>query len=220
MRIFHPMSRTIACAALALVFATTAIAAAQTQGKSCPPIIASLFPKNASILSGQYLPGDYSWGDGSAELSFSFENPSCVKTVYSSRISVAVKHYGGEMAILIKSAESPYGTIDRDAIKEQFINDATEELVRTQTTPKRETLGIGEIVYVEYKTECQPVGQATAAARIGPIIVPNIKLKGVAWSDTANLEVILDGPISVDLARAAVAEVFENLKKVDFSKVK
>ena len=219
MQIFHPMSRTIASAALAIVIATTAIATAQTQEKSCPPIIASLFPKNASILSGQYLPGDYGWGDGSADLSFSFENPACVKTEYSSRISVAVKYYGGEMAILIKSAESPYGTIDRDAIKEQFIQDATAELAQTKMTPKRETVGIGDIIYVEYKSECQPVGQATAAARVGPIIVPNIKLKGMAWSENANLEVTLDGPISVDLAKAAVAEVFENLKKTDFSKV-
>ncbi len=223
MRIFHPMSRTIACAALALVFATAAIAvvvAAQTQEKSCPTIIASLFPKNASIRGGQYFPGDLGQGDGSAELTFSFENPSCVKKQYSARISVAVKHYGGETAVLIKSAESPYGTIDRDADKEQFIKDATSELAQTKMTPKREMLGIGEIVYVEYKTECQPVGQATAAARVGPIIVPNVKLKGVAWSDNASLQVTLDGPISVDLAKAAVAEVFENLKKADFSKVK
>ncbi len=222
MRIFHPMSRTIACVALVFVFASGAIAvvaAAQTQG-SCPSIIASLFPKNASIRGGQYFPGDLGQGDGSADLSFTFENPSCVKTEYSPRITVAVKNYGGEMAILIKSAKSPYGSIDRDAIKEQFIKDATAELARTKLTPKRETLGIGEIVYVEYKTECPPVGQATTAARVGPIIVPNIKLKGVAWSGNANLEVTLDGPISVDLARAAVAEVFENLKKADFSKVK
>jgi hypothetical protein len=220
MQIFHPISRTIAYATLALAFATMVIATAQTQEKSCPPIIASLFPKNASIIGGQYFPGDLSSGDGSAELSFSFENPACVKTEYSSRISVKVEHYGGETAILIKSDESPYGTIDRDAIKEQFIKDATVELTRTNMTPKRETLGIGEIVYVEYKTECPPVGQATAAARVGPIIVPNVKLKGVAWSDNANIQVTLDGPISVDLARAAVAEVFDNLKKAEFSKVK
>jgi hypothetical protein len=220
MQIFHPMFRTIAYAALALVFTTTAIANAQTPNKSCPPLIASLFPKNASILGGQYAPGDYSWGDGSADLSFSFENPSCVKKEYSSRIMVAVKHYGGEMAILIKSDESPFGTIDRDAIKKQFIEDAMAELARTNMTPKRETLGIGEIVYVEYKSECIPVGQATAAARVGPIIVPNVKLKGVVWSDNSNMQVTLDGPISVDLARAAVAEVFDNVKKADFSTAK
>jgi hypothetical protein len=94
MRFFHPMSRTVACAALALVFATAAIAvvaAAQTQG-SCPPSIASILPKHGSIRGGQYFPGDMGQGSGSADLSF--ENPSCVKQKYSARISIAVKHYG------------------------------------------------------------------------------------------------------------------------------
>lgn len=222
MRIFHPTSQTVVRATLALVFATVVIAVvvtAQTR-KSCPPIIDSLFPKNASIRGGQYFPGDMGTGDGSADLPFSFENPSCVKAQYTTRISVAVKHYGGETAVLIKSAESPYGTIDRDADKEQFITNATNELAQTKLTPTKEKLGIGDIVYVEYKSECQPVVPATAAARIGPMIVPNVKLKGVAWTGNANLQVTLDGPISVDLAKAAVAEVFENLKKADFSKVK
>jgi|GEM_PF-948922 len=219
MQIYHPISRTITYAALALVLATTAITTAQAQEKSCPPVIASLFPKNASILDGQYFPGDYAWGKGSADLPFSFENPSCAKKEYSFRISVDVKHYGGELSMLIKSDEEPYGTIDRDAIKEQFIRDATEELALTYTTPKRETLEIGEIVYVEYKSSCPPVGEATTAARVGPIIVPNVKLKGAAWSDNAYIQVILDGSISVDLARAAIAEVFDNLKKTDFNKV-
>lgn len=220
MRIFHPMSRTIACAALALVFATAAsavVAAAQTQG-SCPPIIASLFPKNASVIGGRYMSAEgYGSGNGSADLSFSFENPLCVKTEYSYRITVTVTHYGGEMAILIKSAESPYGTIDRDVIQKEFITSATNELARTNITPKRETLGIGEIVYVEYKISCPPVEEGI---EIGPLVVPEVNLKGVAWSGNAHLEVKLYGPISVDLARAAVAEVFENLKKADFSKAK
>ncbi len=222
MRIFRPMSHTIAGAALALVFATAALAvdvAAQTK-KSCPPIIASLFPKNASNPSGQYFPGDMSSGNGSADLTYSFENPACVKAQYSVRISVAVKHYGGETAVLIKSADSPYGTIDRDADKEQFLTSATSEFAQIRMTSKREKLGIGEIVYVEYKTECHPVEEATTAARVGPMIVPNVKLKGVAWAGNSNLQVTLDGPISVDLAKAAVAEVFQNLKKADFSKVK
>jgi hypothetical protein len=34
------------------------------------------------------------------------------------------------------------------------------------------------------------------------------------------LEVGLEGVISPDLAKAAIAEVFENLKKADFSKAK
>jgi len=141
------------------------------------------------------------------------------QTKFSARISIAVKYYGGELAVLIKTNESPYGTIDRDADKDQAIKNATVELAQTKLAPKIEKLGIGEIVYVEYMSECPPEGPATYAARVGPMIVPNIKLKGVAWTDNANLQVTLEGRISVDLAKAAVAEVFENLKKADFSKV-
>lgn len=220
MRIHHPMSRTIACATLVFIFATAAIAvvaAAQTQG-SCPPIIASLFPKSATIKSGQYFPGDMGQGKGSADLSF--ENPTCPKRKFAARISVEVKHYGGETAILIKSAESPYGTIDRDADKALTLENARGELAQTRLTPKTEKLGIGEVAYVERMTECPPEGKAEYAARVGEMIVPEVKLKGVAWAGNARLQVTLDGTISVDLAKAAVAEVFENLKKADFSKAK
>lgn len=217
MRISHRSFRPVILAASLSVLPSTLLVLAQG---SCPPIIASLLPKNATARTGRYVPGDMGMGDGSAALSFSFENPSCVKTEYSAKIGVAVKYFGGEMTMLIKSAESPYGSIDRDADKEQFVTNATSELARTRLTPTRETLGIGEIVYVEYETSCAPVGPATAAARIGPTVVPNIKLKGVAWTDNANVQVTLDGPISVDLAKAAVAEVFANLKTADFSKAK
>jgi len=217
MKTAHPF-RTIVLAGSFLVLASTTVvdfAAAQTQG-SCPPVIASLFPKNASIRGGQYFPGDLGQGDGSADLSF--ENPACVHQKYAARINVAVKHYGGEAAVLIKTDESPYGTIDRDAVKEQAMKDATGELAQTNMTPKREKLGIGEIVYIEFKSECPEKGVATTAAGVGPMIVSNVKLKGVAWSGNANLQVALEGSISVDLAKAVVAEVFANLQKADFPK--
>ncbi len=220
MEINHPLWRIIVLAGSLLVLAlTTAVVldAAQAQG-SCPAIIASLFPKAATIRSGQYLPGDLGQGDGSADISF--ENPTCAKQGFTARISVAVKYYGGETAVLIKSNKSPYGSIDRDADKALAVQNATRELAQTRITPKIEKLGIGEIVYVERMSECPPEGPATYAARVGPMIVPNVKLKGVAWTDNANLQVTLDGRISVDLAKAAVAEVFAKLQKADFSKAK
>ncbi|HMA54625.1 MAG TPA: hypothetical protein VKT17_09180 [Acidobacteriota bacterium] len=220
MRIHHPMSRTVACAALVLIFGAAAIAvvaAAQTQG-SCPPIIASLFPKNATIVSGMYMPGDMGQGRGSADVSF--DDPICPKQRFSARISLEVKHYGGETAILIKSAESPYGSIDREADKALAVQNAKGELAQTRLTPKTEKLGTGEIVYVERMSECPPEGPAQYAARVGPMIVPNVKLRGVAWTGNAKVEVKLDGLISVDLAKAAVAEIFANLEKADFSKAK
>lgn len=216
MKISHSSSRTIALAGSLLVLSSTTVLVL-AQG-SCPPIIASLFPKGASIRDGYYRPGDAGIGNGSADLSF--ENPTCARARFSARIRLEVKHYGGETAILIKSAESPYGTIDRDAVQEQFMTSATSELAQTRMTPKRERVGIGEIVYVERMSECPPEGPATYAARIGPMIVPNVKLRGAAWAGNANLQVTLDGEISPDRAKAAVAEVFANLQRADFSKAR
>jgi hypothetical protein len=218
MKTYRPFFRAIALAGPLLVLASTAaavLAAAETQG-SCPPIIASILPKNASGHAGQYFPGEMSSGSGSADLSF--DNPICAKQKFSARISIAVTHWGGESAILIKTEEEPYGTIDREAIQAQTIKDATSEIEQRRLTPKTEKLGIGEIVYGEFKSECPPEGPATTAARVGPIIVPNVKLKGAAWAGTAKLTVTLEGTISVDLAKAVVAEVFANLQKADFSK--
>lgn len=216
MKISHSSSRTIALAGSLLVLSSTTVLVL-AQG-SCPPIIASLFPKGASIRDGYYRPGDAGIGNGSADRSF--ENPTCARARFSARIRLEVKHYGGETAILIKSAESPYGTIDRDAVQEQFMTSATSELAQTRMTPKRERVGIGEIVYVERMSECPPEGPATYAARIGPMIVPNVKLRGAAWAGNANLQVTLDGEISPDRAKAAVAEVFANLQRADFSKAR
>ncbi len=222
MKIARPLFRMVVPAGLLLVLAvasTTIIvpAAARAQG-SCPPILASLFPKNASVRDGNYRPGDMGMGKGSADVSF--DDPICPKQPFSARVTVEVKYYGGEMAILIKSAESPYGSIDWAAMAERTMTDATSELQQTRLTPKREKLGIGQIVYVERKTECPPEGPATTAARVGAMIVPNVKLKGVAWTKNANIEIELDGLISVDLAKASVAEVFTNFQKTDFSKAK
>lgn len=204
---------------LLILASSTAVAlvAAQNQG-NCPPIIASLFPKGSSIISGQYFPADLGQGDGSADLSF--DDSICPKRRFSARITVTVKNYGGETAILIKSKESPYGSVDRDTDKAQYIENATRELARTRIASKTEKLGIGNIVYVERKTECPPEGPATTAARVGAMIVPEIKLRGVAWAGNATVQVKLEGTISVELAKAAVAEVFANLQKADFSKAK
>ena len=218
MRIFHLMSRTIACAALAIVFATAAIAvvaAAQTQG-SCPPIIASLLPKNGSIRDGQYFKsGEMGFGSGSADIPFEHR---CLKsTKFPARISIKVTYYGGELVEVFK--------MQGDAPDKQFIIDAMSELKEARrnreswvSAPKREKLTGGEIAYFEYKSECPP--KEDVMADVGEMIVPNVKLRGITRTENARMEVTLEGSISVDAAKAAVTEVFENLQKADFSKAK
>ncbi len=216
MKLSHPSSRTIALAASLLALSSTAVLVL-AQG-TCPPIIASLFPRGASPRDGYYRPGDAGMGNGSADLSY--DNPTCPRSRFSARIRLEVKHYGGETAILIKSAESPYGSIDRDTVQARYMTDATNELAQTRLTPKRERVGIGEIVYVERMSECPPEGPAQYAARVGQMIVPQVKLMGTAWAGNANVEFTIDGSISPALARAAAGEVFANLQKADFSKAR
>ena len=77
----------------------------------------------------------------------------------------------------------------------------------------------GEIVFIDFTSECPAEGAAGAGSVNRPPI-PNVKLKGVARTPNVRLEVTLEGQISPDLAKAAVSEIFENLKKADFDKVK
>jgi hypothetical protein len=127
-------------------------------------------------------------------------------------MSVAVTYYGGEMAEMLK--------LQGDSANQQTLQNAWGELERTEQSLRREKLGGGEIVYITYETECPPntIDTGKPAPHYPP--VPHVKLKGVALTANVRMEVDLEGPISPDLAKAAVAEVFENLKKADFSKAK
>ena len=222
MRAIHPVSRTVAFAALSLVCAMVAIfvvAEAQTQG-TCPPIVASLLPKNGPVVDGQYVKGGEGndivvTGDGSADIPF--EHP-CIKSVkFPARVSVEFWYFGGEMIWQFE--------MQGDAPNEEIISSATREFIQYKNTrnstlsePQREKLAGGEIVYADYKSECP--SKEKVMADIGEMIVPNVMLTGVVCTANARLKVSVKGMISVDAAKAAVTEVFENFKKTDFSKFK
>ena len=193
----------------AILAAAPVPATAQSKG-ACHPIIASLLPKSGSIRGGDFnAAGPMGMGGGSADLPF--EHPCTKSDKFPARISVAVTYYGGEMAQMLQ--------MQGDAANQQTLENAMGELGRTKHPPKREKLGGGEIVYVAYETECQPETIDTGKTTTYPP-TPHVKLKGVALTANARLEVDLEGRISWDLAKAAVSEVFENLKKADFEKGK
>ena len=176
---------------------------------SCPEVIASLLPKNGVIRGGQYAPaGPMGMGSGAVDLPF--EHPCLKSDKYPARLSLAVSYYGGEMAELLK--------MQGDAVDEQTLQNAASEFERSKRPVKTEVLGEGRIVYYEYMTDC-PVQDGAADGVVLPK-VPNVKLKGVARTDNVRLEVELEGRISTALAKAAVSEVFENLKKSRFDKAK
>lgn len=212
----HPLFRTFARFGLFLLLASATTAAlvavpAAAQSKdSCPPVIASLLPKNGSIRGGSFnASGPMGIGSGSADLPF--DHP-CTKSVkFPARISVAVTYYGAEVAQLLQ--------MQGDAANQQTLEDAMRGLKKGQVAPKREKLNGGEIVYITYETECQPETIDTGKTTTYPP-TPHVKLKGVALTANVRLEVDLAGSITWDLAKAAVSEVFENLKKADFEKAK
>ena len=200
---------------LTLVLFTSVLAAvslhapAQSKG-ACHPVIASLLPKSGSIRGGDdNAAGPRGIGSGSADLPF--DHPCTKSDKFPARISVAVTYYGGEMAQMLQ--------MQGEAANQQTLENAQGELGRTKHPSRREKLGGGEIVYVAYETECQPETIDTGKATTYPP-TPHVKLKGVALTANVRLEVDLEGAISLDLAKAAVSEVFENLKKADFEKGK
>jgi hypothetical protein len=187
-----------------------AIPSARQSRGTCPPVIASLFPKNASIRGGSYtMAGPMGQGEGAADLPF--EHPCVTSTRYPARVSVAITYYGGEMAEILK--------MQGDAADQQTIQNATSELERSRNRVKTETLAGGQIVYYDYTSECPAEGAAGRGSSNRPPI-PNVRLRGLARTDNARLEVTLEGRISTDLAKTAVAEVFGNFKKAEFDKAK
>jgi hypothetical protein len=202
--------RTIAPFLLAFVSIAAAIAVpAAAQGKpACPAVIASILPKTGANPSGAYnAAGPMGMGSGAAQLAF--DHPCTKSEKYPARISIAVTYYGGEMAQMLQ--------MQGDAANQQTLENAMGELREGKNQPRREKLSGGEIVYVTYETPCQPETIDTGGNRTYPP-TPHVKLKGVALTANVRLEVDLEGKISWDLAKAAVQEVFDNLKKANFEK--
>jgi hypothetical protein len=194
---------------VALFVLTLAGVFAAAQAKNaCPAVIAQLLPKSGSIRGGTYNgAGTMGMGSGAADLAF--DHPCTKSEKFPARISIAVTYYGGEMAQLME--------MQGPAANEQTLQNAMSGLADGKRSPRREKLGNGEIVYVTYETPCQPETIDTGKNTTYPP-TPHVKLKGVALTGSVRLEVDLEGRISWDLAKAAVQEVFENLKKADFSK--
>jgi|WetSurMetagenome_2_1015567.scaffolds.fasta_scaffold226346_2 hypothetical protein len=172
-------------------------------------VIVSLLPKNSHNPTGQYTAGPMGMGTGAARLHY--DHPCIKSDKYPARITIGVTYYGGEMAQMLK--------MQGDAANQQTIQSAVRELQKPNRPAKKEKLGGGDIVYVDYTSECPAEGAAGKGTSDRPPI-PNVKLKGVTRTDNARLEIEVEGQITLDLARAAVTEVFENLKKADFSKAK
>jgi hypothetical protein len=200
----------LALISLAVVALSTAFSFAQGK-RDCPAVIASLLPKTGVIRGGSFnLAGEMGMGSGAADLPF--DHPCTKSEKYPARISVAVTYYGGQMAQLLQ--------MQGDAADQQTLENAMGEIGSKKNPPRREKLGTCEIVYAAYETPCQPETIDTGKSVPPAPPTPHVQLKGVTHTANARIEIDLEGKISLDLAKAAVAEVIENFRKADFSKAK
>ena len=189
----------------AIVALVVPFAAAQG-AVGCPEPIASLLPKEGAPCSGAYnAAGPMGIGSGAKKLRF--QHPCVTDTEFPARLTIAVTYYGGESAALLQ--------MQGDAADQQTLLNAEQELARRAgSPPKTESLAGGTIVYSSWTSACPPQGAGEGPETRPP--VPSVHLEGVARTDNVRLEVSLEGRISLERAKAAVAEVFQNLKKAKF----
>ncbi len=196
---------------LSAAAAGTAVPArAQTQ-PAVSPVIAGLLPSNGRIRGGQFtLAGEMGMGNGASDLPF--DHPCLKSNAFPARVTLALTYYGGEMAGMLQ--------MQGPMVNEQTLENAMQGMDGPGESPKREKLGIGEIVYVYSESTCQPETIDTGGpARTYPP-TPSVKIIGVALTANARMDVTLEGGITLDLAKSAVAEVFGKLAETDFSKAK
>lgn len=200
-----------------IVLALSTLPVGAQGSNACPAVIAALLPKIGVEKTGRFTKaGDMGMGSGVAQIPFS--HPCITSTKYPARMSVGITSYGGEAAAILQT--------QGDAADQQTIQDATEELARAYTSRggkpsgkepvKTEILPGATIVYVEFKSECPAEGAAGRGNRERPPI-PNLRLKGVARTDNARMEISVEGQISAELAVSLVKEVVENLKRAKFA---
>ena len=198
-----PLPLVLMCGAV--VALVVPLAAAQGAG-GCPEPIASLLPKEGAPCSGAYNAAG-PMGIGSGAKNLRFKHPCVTDTEFPARLTIAVTYYGGESAALLQ--------MQGDAADQQTLLNAEQELARRAgSPPKTESLAGGTIVYSSWTTACPPQGAGEGPETRPP--VPSVHLEGVARTDNVRLEVSLEGRISLERAKAAVAEVFQNLKKAKF----
>lgn len=172
-------------------------------------VMAGLLPSIGSIRDGQFnRAGDIGMGSGSADLPF--DHPCLKSSPLPGRVSIALTYYGGPMAQMLQ--------MQGDAADEQILQNAIRELGEDDGPSRREKIGIGEVVYTYAEAVCQP--ETIDDGRPDPVYppTPTVRLRGVARTATARLEVKVEGDIPLDMAKRVVAEVFEKLAKADFGK--
>jgi hypothetical protein len=198
--------------ALALL-ACASISLAQKPG-GCPPVLASLMPKDAVKVAGRYnSAGMIGLGFAAGELPY--DNP-CTNAVTKTpgHISVDVKHYDGEGVQLFK--------MQIDSVEAQMLQDKRaafeKECAKLRAAKpgpvkmsglKSESVAGGTLLYYDYYIDCS---EGTPRSH------PDVQLLGVAHTESTGLTIEINGFISAEAAKAAAVEVLGNFRKADFGR--
>jgi len=200
------------CLALFFSICFTGIVLAQRL-QQCPPVLASLMPKDAVKVTGQYnSAGMIGLGFATADLPFEH---ICVNqtTKYPGRITFDVKHYSGEGIQIFKMQISPEEQQRIMNKKKEFeskyraiLNE--DRKGETINPVKMESVSGGIILYFDYTTDCS---EGTKRSK------PSVHLLGVAHNDNTAINLEINGDISIEKAKAAAVEVLSNFRKADFT---
>lgn len=180
----------------------------------CPPFLASLMPKGAVNVTGQYMAAGMV-GIGAAAADLPFVHPCANQTTkYPGHIGVDVQHYKGDGVKLFK--------MQVDSVEKQTLQSERAEMERrlsdirkTSTLGKisdvkTETVPGGTLLYYDYYMDCPPEGPKGS--------YPSVHLLGIAHTDSTKINIKIDGNMSAGAARAAALEVIANFGKADFGK--
>jgi hypothetical protein len=206
------MKKVMKLAGWALVACATSAAVLFPQVRpQCPPLIASLMPKNAVKVSCQYNAAGFI-GLGAAAADLPFNHPCIQTTKYPGRITFDLKHYSGEGLELFR--------MQIDAEEQQRLANRKDELDKEHDRMRRSMKDLsllrpvktdkvpgGTLLYFEHFSDC-----SLGVKRVKPYI----KLLAVGHVDGTAINIEIEGFIGSEAARAAAQEVLANFSRADF----
>ncbi len=212
------MTRRVLGGALAALAAAAALAVLASGKTACPPVVAALMPKSGGEVSGEYQAmGFMGKGWGVAKLPYEQRCPCLKNDKLRAQISVELLHYDAEGVELFKRQIDP--------VEKQTVQNAVEEFTRRQPKPtpanalkptRTETVPGGTLVLYDYRRQC-PGDCVPDGAGADAYAIAVTQLVGVSHTESSSVVVKVEGDIPADLAKAAVQEVFANLKKASFN---
>ncbi len=206
------MNRAMKCTGQVLLSSFAAAVVLFSQGRPpCPPLIASLMPKNAVKVTGQYNAAGFI-GLGAAAADLPFSHPCIQTTKYPGRITFDVKHYSGEGLELFRmQIDAEEG--QRLANRKEELDKEHDKMRRSMKDPsllrpvRTEPVTGGTLLYLEFFSDC-----SEGVKRVKPYV----KLLGVGHKNGTAINIEIEGFISSVAAKAAAVEVLANFAKADF----